>query len=116
MPSGQNIATSHDLTPKGSVLEGKSPYFRIIQVGEILFHLARCILFKCCNVRFLSGPMVPFNKKKPSDGSRWKRRFFLQHVFCFMLNFSHKPIDSSSTRWGPRDQLLIGVISYNPYK
>ena len=63
MPSGQNIATSHDLTPKGSVLEGKSPYFRIIQVGEILFHLARCILFKCCNVRFLSGPMVPFNKK-----------------------------------------------------
>ena len=25
--SGQIIATSHDLTPKCSVLEGKSPYF-----------------------------------------------------------------------------------------
>ena len=34
-------ATSHDLTPKCSVLEGNSPYFREIQVGEILFHLAR---------------------------------------------------------------------------
>ena len=34
--SGQIIATSHDLTPKGSFLEGKSPYFRKIQVGEIL--------------------------------------------------------------------------------
>ena len=29
--------------PKGSVLEGKSPYFREIRVGEILFHLARWI-------------------------------------------------------------------------
>ena len=28
--SGQIIATSHDLTPKGSGLEGKSPYFREI--------------------------------------------------------------------------------------
>ena len=34
--SGQIIATSHDLTPKGSVLEGKSPYFRKVQVGDIL--------------------------------------------------------------------------------
>ena len=28
--SGQIIVTSHDLTSKGSVLEGKSPYFREI--------------------------------------------------------------------------------------
>ena len=35
--SGQIIATSHgSLTPKGSGLEGKSPYFAEIQVGEIL--------------------------------------------------------------------------------
>ena len=33
--TGQIIATSHDLTPKGSVLERKSPYLRKIQVGEI---------------------------------------------------------------------------------
>ena len=34
--SGQIIATSRDLTPEGSVLEGNSPYFREIWVGEIL--------------------------------------------------------------------------------
>ena len=34
--AGQIIATSHDLTPKGSVLEGKSPYFREMEVGELL--------------------------------------------------------------------------------
>ena len=34
--SGQIIVASHDLTPKGSFWEGKSPYFREIQVGEIL--------------------------------------------------------------------------------
>ena len=34
--SGQIITTSHDLTIKGSFLEGNSPYFRKIQVGEIL--------------------------------------------------------------------------------
>ena len=39
--SGQIIATSHDLTLKGSFLERNSPYFREMQVGEILFHLAR---------------------------------------------------------------------------
>ena len=39
--AGQTIATSHGLTPKGSVLEGKSRYFREIEVDEILFHLAR---------------------------------------------------------------------------
>ncbi len=37
MSSGQVIATSHDLTPVQMVAEeGKSPYFREIQVGEIL--------------------------------------------------------------------------------
>ena len=41
--SGQISSRPHttDLPPKGSLLEGKSPYFREIQVGEILFHLAR---------------------------------------------------------------------------
>ena len=35
--SGQIIATSHDrFPPKGSFLEGKSPYFRQISVGESL--------------------------------------------------------------------------------
>ena len=34
--SGQILATSHDLTIKGSFLEGNSPYFRKIQVGGIL--------------------------------------------------------------------------------
>ena len=41
------IATSQDLGPqKGSFLEGKwDPcYFREIQVGEILFHLARLMV------------------------------------------------------------------------
>ena len=43
MVSGQIIATSHDLTPKGSVLEGKwDPLFQGNRsVGELLFHLAR---------------------------------------------------------------------------
>ena len=38
-----SFATSHDRfsTPKGSKLEGKSPQFRKMKVGEILFHLAR---------------------------------------------------------------------------
>ena len=38
-PSGQIIATSHDLTPHGRVVGEpclKWPYFREIQVGEIL--------------------------------------------------------------------------------
>ena len=34
--SGQIIATSHDLGPQKVAEEGKSPYFRKIQVGEIL--------------------------------------------------------------------------------
>ena len=34
--SGQIIATSHDLGPQKVAKEGKSPYFREIQVGEIL--------------------------------------------------------------------------------
>ena len=34
--SAQIIATSHNLTWKGSFVEGKSPYFRKIQVGEML--------------------------------------------------------------------------------
>ena len=33
---GQIIATSHDLGPQKVAKEGKSPYFREIQVGEIL--------------------------------------------------------------------------------
>ena len=33
---GQNIATSHGLGPQKVAKEGKSPYFREIQVGEIL--------------------------------------------------------------------------------
>ena len=39
--SGQNMATPHDLGPQKVAKKGKSPYFRKIQVGEILFHLAR---------------------------------------------------------------------------
>ena len=42
--SGQIKATSHDLTPHGRVVGEpclKWPYFREIQVGETLFHLAR---------------------------------------------------------------------------
>ena len=42
--SGQIITTSHDLTPKGSLVEGKSPYFRFFQVGELLFHLPRLMI------------------------------------------------------------------------
>ncbi len=34
--SGQIIATSHDLGPQKVAKGGKSPYFRKIQVGEIL--------------------------------------------------------------------------------
>ena len=35
--SGQTIATSHNRFPsKGSVSEGKPPYFRETQVGEVL--------------------------------------------------------------------------------
>ncbi len=36
MYSGQILATSHDLGPQKVAKEGKSPYFREIQVGEIL--------------------------------------------------------------------------------
>ena len=32
--AGQIIATSHDLGPQTVAKEGKSPYFRIFQVGE----------------------------------------------------------------------------------
>ena len=42
--SGQSIATSNDLPPHGRVVGEpclKWPYFREIQVGEILFHLPR---------------------------------------------------------------------------
>ena len=39
--SGQIIATSHDLGPQKVAEEGKSLYFREIEVGEILFNLAR---------------------------------------------------------------------------
>ncbi len=34
----------HTTSPQNVAEEGKSPYFREIQVGEILFHLARSIL------------------------------------------------------------------------
>ena len=37
---GQIIATSHDLGPQNVAEEGKSDYFREIQVGEI-YNLAR---------------------------------------------------------------------------
>ena len=43
--SGQIIATSHDLTPNGGLVREIPGYFREIQVGEILFHLARFIHF-----------------------------------------------------------------------
>ena len=39
----QIIATSHDLTPKGGLVGEIPENFRDIQVGEILFHLARYI-------------------------------------------------------------------------
>ena len=42
--SSQIIATSHDLDPKKVAKEVKSPYFRQIQVGELLFHLGQVTL------------------------------------------------------------------------
>ena len=36
MESGQIIATSHDLGPQKVAKEGKSTYFREIEVGQIL--------------------------------------------------------------------------------
>ena len=40
---GQIIATSHDLGPQKVAEQGKSHYFWQIQIGEIFFHLARCM-------------------------------------------------------------------------
>ena len=68
-PSGQIIATSHDLGPQKVAKEGKSPYFRKIQVGEILFHLARSI-FRCFSSLFVSGRLWDFNYQ-PSPGGPW---------------------------------------------
>ena len=43
MYSGEIIATSHDLTSKKGSSGREILYFSEIQVGEILFHLARCM-------------------------------------------------------------------------
>ena len=37
MGSGQNIATSQDLGPQKVAKEGNSPYFRKIQIGDIVW-------------------------------------------------------------------------------
>ena len=37
METGQIIATSHDLGPQKVADEGKSPYFREIQVGDSFY-------------------------------------------------------------------------------
>ena len=37
MGSGQNIVTSQDLGPQKVAKEGNSPYFRKIQVGDIVW-------------------------------------------------------------------------------